>query len=659
MRLKRPGSAILAALSLVCSAGMARAQDVPPGAPETPYVDPAKAFLFAHMKTGRYGVLHYSVSIDGLHWTALNAGEPVSADYHGHASIAKGPDGRYYLVGNKSDDDPLIRFWVSSDLVDWKPYGTYRPDLSKIPGHPHTLQRIGAPKLFFDQPSGQFLLSWHTPNQDGSAADPERYWASQRTLFVLSPDLKSFRDPPRRLFEWDMATIDTIVQPNDAAPGYCAIIKDERYPSYDWPTGKTVRISCGPGLTGPFPPPGPPLSPNFREAPTLIRSPDDKAWLLYYEQYAGTSYGLTKGKTLQGPWYQVSGNSGVPEWNRFEMVPGARHGSMIPIARSEYDALVKAFGTAQKHALEQVSNPLLVSGPDPHVTRQGDSYYYMHTRGNGIELWKTRDLADLANADHRMVWQPRPNSANGRSIWAPELHRIDGKWYIYYTAAHSDHDDDAHRGVFVLENANADPLLGGWTDLGRINTAHPGIDGTVFEYGGKRYFAYSPYVGPDSDLAIAEMSGPATLTGPETIIATPDREWERQGGRQILEGPAFLKGPKGDLFLSYSGSACWSDGYAVGLLSAPAGSNPLDARVWRKSDGPVIATSPSGGVFAPGHNGFFTTPSGEDWIIYHANPRADMKCTPARAPHIQRVHWTEEGQPIFEAPRAGRQTPNR
>ncbi|WP_116092638.1 glycosyl hydrolase family 43 [Sphingomonas crusticola] len=320
------------------------AHGVPPGAPETPYIDPAKAYLFAHMTKAHYGMLYYSVSLDGLHWRALNHGQPVSTDYHGHASIAQGGDGRYYLVGNKGDDDPLIRFWVSDDLVRWLPFATYRPDLTDIPGHPHALQRIGAPKLFFDRRSARFLLTWHTPNVAGSDADPEAYWASQRTLYVLSPDLKRFDGAPRRLFPWNMATIDTIVQPNDGARGYCAIVKDERYPSYDWVTGKTIRMSCAPALTGPYPPPGPPLSPNFREAPTLIRSPDDRSWLLYYEQYAGTSYGLSTAPRLAGPWYQVSGNSGVPAWNRYEMVPGARHGSMLAISRREYDVLVKVFG---------------------------------------------------------------------------------------------------------------------------------------------------------------------------------------------------------------------------------------------------------------------------------------------------------------------------
>lgn len=318
------------------------AQNVPPGAPETPAVDPEHAYLFAHMTKEHYGVLYYSVSLDGLHWRRINGGNPVSSDYHGHASIAQGADGRYFLVGNRSDEDPLIRFWVSDNLIRWTPYATYQPDLADIAGHANALQRIGAPKLLFDTASKSFLLSWHTPNVPGAKEDPERYWASQRTLYVRGTDLAKLPAKPKRLFAWDMATIDTIVQPNPAG-GYCAVIKDERYPSYDWITGKTIRISCATKLLGPYPEPGPPLSPNFREAPTLIQAPVSNDWLLYYEQYAGTSYGLSRGQRLEGPWYQVSGNSGVPEWNRYEMPAGTRHGSMIAISRKQYDAIVAAF----------------------------------------------------------------------------------------------------------------------------------------------------------------------------------------------------------------------------------------------------------------------------------------------------------------------------
>jgi len=303
------------------------------------------------------------------------------------------------------------------------------------------------------------------------------------------------------------------------------------------------------------------------------------------------------------------------------------------------------------------ANPLLPSGPDPWITREGADYYYLNTLGNRIAIRKTRDLGKLAEAEEVTVWRAPPTGPNAQSVWAPELHRIDGKWYLYYTAAAAGHDDDAHRGIFVLENASADPLSANWVDRGQLKTAHTGIDGTSFAWRGKRYFVYSPYVGPDSNLAIVEMANPWTLKGPETIIARPDQSWEQQGGRQILEGPEFLPGPKGALFLSYSGSACWSDDYAIGLLSAPAGADPLDAKAWTKAPKPVIAKSPAHGVFAPGHNGFFTSPDGQHWIVYHANPAADMKCTPRRAPRIQRVTFGRDGRPVFDDPVASGSIP--
>ncbi|HZX76897.1 glycoside hydrolase family 43 protein [Lysobacter sp.] len=296
------------------------------------------------------------------------------------------------------------------------------------------------------------------------------------------------------------------------------------------------------------------------------------------------------------------------------------------------------------------TNPLLPSGPDPWIVHHGDSYYYMSTHGNRLAIRRTADITKLAQAQEVTVWTPPKTGPNAQSIWAPELHRIDGRWYIYYTAAASGHDDDAHRGVFVLENASEDPTQGRWIDRGRLKTQHTGIDGTTFVHGGKRYFVYSPYVGPDSVLSIVAMANPWTLTGSETIIARPDQAWERQGGRQILEGPEFLLGPRGDLFLSYSGSACWSDDYAIGLLHAPPGSDPLKASSWTKAPKPILAKNPEQGVYAPGHNGFFEASDGTTWIVYHANPGPDMKCTAKRSPRIQPVRWNADGRPKLDPP---------
>lgn len=300
-----------------------------------------EAYLFAHMMDGDYGRLYYSVSLDGLYWEMLNGGRRVFEEYHGHASICQGHDGRYYLVGNRGDDQPDINFWVSEDLITWKKYSDYVPNLKEVPDYPKALARIGAPKLLFDEASGQYLLTWHTPHDLGKTDLPEPYWASQRTLFVTSKDLLTFSRPPRKLFSWDMATIDVIIHKEGDA--YYAIIKDERYPTLDWTTGKTIRICRAENLLGPYSEPGPPVSPSFREAPTLISSPNGKAWYLYYEQYPGVAYGLSVAATLNGPWFQVAGNQ-RPDWNKFYVPPKVRHGSMLPITRKQYDALVNAFG---------------------------------------------------------------------------------------------------------------------------------------------------------------------------------------------------------------------------------------------------------------------------------------------------------------------------
>ena len=330
----------LLSLLLLEVAGQAQMPD-PPGQVAAGEKPKYEAYLFAHMMEGDYGRLYYSVSLDGLHWEWLNDGKRVFAEYRGHASICTGHDGRFYLVGNRADDQPDINFWVSADLITWKKYGDYVPDLKHVPDYPKALARIGAPKLFFDQPSSQYLLTWHTTHDLGKTDLPEPYWAGQRTLFATSKDLKTFSDPPRKLFGWDMATIDVMIQ--KAGDAYYAIIKDERYPTVDWSTGKTIRICRAASLLGPYSEPGPSLSPSFREAPTLIPSPNGKAWYLYYEQYPGVAYGLSAATHLDGPWFQVAGNQ-QPSWDKFYMPPKVRHGSMLPITRKQYDALVAAFG---------------------------------------------------------------------------------------------------------------------------------------------------------------------------------------------------------------------------------------------------------------------------------------------------------------------------
>ena len=330
-----------AILFVACSMGFAQ-QPNPPGQVKSGEKAVNQAYLFAHMTHQDYGRLYYSVSTDGLHWYPLNGKKRVFEDYQGHPDIAKGPDGNYYIAGNKSDASPDITIWVSADLITWKKHSVYTPNLKQVPNYPDAMQRIGAPKLYYDAPSGKFIMTWHTPHQEGTKDDGERYWASQRTLYVLSKDLKTFEGPPQKLFDWNFGTIDVSIR--KVGDSYYAILKDESYPTLYWTTGKTVRIAKAASLTGSYSLPQEPISPNFREAPTLIPSPDNKAWYMYYEQYPGVSYGLSIADNLNGPWYQASGYTFFSDWDKYSLPQHVRHGCMITLSGKEYDALVTKFG---------------------------------------------------------------------------------------------------------------------------------------------------------------------------------------------------------------------------------------------------------------------------------------------------------------------------
>jgi hypothetical protein len=332
---------LLLAACLFSAAAFARQPD-PPGQVRAGEKPANEAYLFAHMTHSDYGRLYYSVSRDGLHWSRLNDGKRITDDYRGHPDIARGADGTYYIAGNESDASPTINIWSSRDLIEWRRFSTYTPNLKSTPGYSQALQRIGAPKLFFDEPSKQFVMSWHTPHLEGTPEDSERYWASQRTLYVTSKDLKEFSAPPQRLLHWDMGTIDVFLR--RAEGKYWAIIKDETYPTLDWVTGKTIRIARSDALLGPYTDLSPPISPNFREAPMLIPSPNGEVWYMYYEQYPGVSYGLSVADSLSGPWYQVSGYTFFADWDKYSLPPKVRHGAMITISGKQYDALVERFG---------------------------------------------------------------------------------------------------------------------------------------------------------------------------------------------------------------------------------------------------------------------------------------------------------------------------
>jgi GH43 family beta-xylosidase len=153
-------------------------------------------------------------------------------------------------------------------------------------------------------------------------------------------------------------------------------------------------------------------------------------------------------------------------------------------------------------------------------------------------------------------------------------------------------------------------------------------------------------------------------------LSTPEYPWEKIGDRilkrnteespgantreplhiDVNEGPEILQ--HGDkIFLIYSASACWTDFYELGMLTASASSDLLNPLSWKKAPQPVFWQSPEAHAYAPGQNGFFKSPDGkEDWIIYHANSGPNQGCGGQRSPRAQPFTWKPDGSPDFGRP---------
>ena len=328
---------------------------------------------------------------------------------------------------------------------------------------------------------------------------------------------------------------------------------------------------------------------------------------------------------------------------------------------------------AQSQSQQAVfTNPLLPSGPDPWVVFHDGFYFYMNSTGVNLTIWKTRSMADLRSAEKKVVWTPPSQGPYSHEIWAPELHFLRGKWYIYFSA---DAGRNLTHRVWVMENGGHDPLAGEWSMKGKLSDAADkwAIDGSVFENRRRLYFIWSGWEGAVNgvqSIYIAELENPWTVKGKRVRISTPEYPWEKVGDRNLKrdaeenpgldieepihidvnEGPEILRHGK-KIFLIYSASACWTDFYELGMLTANEESDLLAPSSWKKSARPVFWQSPAGGAFGPGHNSFFQSPDGkEDWILYHANPKTGQGCGGDRSPRAQRFSWNPDGTPDFGRP---------
>ena len=306
---------------------------------------------------------------------------------------------------------------------------------------------------------------------------------------------------------------------------------------------------------------------------------------------------------------------------------------------------------------EDEKKPLIMQRADPYIYYHTDGYYYFTASTpeyDRIEIRRAWSIKALADAQPVVVWRKHASGPMSWHIWYPEIHFINGKWYIYFAAGRS--EDPWWIRSYVLENSSPDPFCGQWEEKGQVEGQWDSfmLDMTVFENQGRHYAVWAQKrkeKTENSALYIAEMENPYTLKLQQTLLTLPEFDWECRGFK-VNEGPAILK-RNGKLFLTYSASATDAS-YCMGLLSCDETADLLNPASWKKSDKPLLVTDEKTGIFGPGHNSFTTSRDGKtDYLIYHARPYADVDLDfalydPNRHTWVKKINYDKNGFPVFQ-----------
>ncbi|OBW93352.1 family 43 glycosylhydrolase [Gallibacterium salpingitidis] len=306
-------------------------------------------------------------------------------------------------------------------------------------------------------------------------------------------------------------------------------------------------------------------------------------------------------------------------------------------------------------------NPFIEQRADPFILQKDGYYYFIASvpEYDRLEIRRADSLLGLREAIPTVVWRKPASGPMSQLIWAPELHYLAGKWYIYFAAAHTqqlDHLGMFQHRMFILECSDADPLTGTWIEKGQMKTHFDtfALDATTFSHQGKQWYLWAqkdPNIPGNSNLYLCEMENPWTLKGSPMMLSRPEYDWECRGFL-VNEGPAVLK--HGDkLFISYSASAT-DENYCIGLLWIDIHADPYDITNWHKSPTPVFRTSYENHQYGPGHNSFTKDSHGEDVLVYHARNYTEIVGDPLYDPNrhtrLKLIKWDENGMPNFGIP---------
>ncbi|MGA0544003.1 family 43 glycosylhydrolase [Brevundimonas sp. VNH65] len=270
-------------------------------------------------------------------------------------------------------------------------------------------------------------------------------------------------------------------------------------------------------------------------------------------------------------------------------------------------------------------NPVMAGDrPDPSILKDGDTYYMTFSSFEsvpGLVIWQSKDLVN---------WTPvvAALTKNIGSVWAPELCKHNGRYFLYIPARFPD-----YRSNYVIW---ADRIEGPWSEpidmklQGYIDPGH------IVGEDGKRYLFLS-----GGDMIELTDDGLSTVGEPKHVYDPwryPD-DWDVESFSP--EGPKVMK--RGDWFYmitAVGGTAGPPTGHMVIVARSKSVFGP-----WQDHPrNPIVRTADAREKWwSRGHATFVEGPNGDWWTVYHGYENGYW--TLGRQTLLDRITWTDDGWP--------------
>jgi xylan 1,4-beta-xylosidase len=267
-------------------------------------------------------------------------------------------------------------------------------------------------------------------------------------------------------------------------------------------------------------------------------------------------------------------------------------------------------------------NPIMPGDhADPSILRDGDDYYLTSSSMDaypGLLIWHSRDLVN---------WEPVGPAlfTNVGSVWAPDLVKHKGRYYIYFPGIGS-----PYRSNYVVW---ADSIRGPWSDP--IDLKVGGIDpGHLVAADGRRYLFFSA-----GQVASLNDDGLSLAASPRKVYdgwAYPE-DWAVE--TFALESPKMLRhGEYYYMVVAEGGTA----GPPTSHMAVVSRSRSIDGPWENAPHNPLIRTlSRDERWWSKGHATIVEGPGGQWYAVYHAYENGYW--TLGRQTILEPVEWTADG----------------